>query len=110
MQPVTVTNRDPREPPPPPPSPPPKVKKPKLPKGWRTAKDQDGKVYYYHSITRYETVAIVFVKITAIGWPISNIASCWLAAARCNFNDESYLTNYGLEEMAAILQTTTSND
>ena len=39
--------------PPPPPSPPPKDK-PQLPPKWRSAKDQDGKTYYYHTETRFD--------------------------------------------------------
>ena len=45
-------SRDPRDPPPPPPSPPPKPKSNRLPPNWKTARDADGKVYYYHSATR----------------------------------------------------------
>ncbi|XP_064647183.1 uncharacterized protein LOC135500005 isoform X2 [Lineus longissimus] len=37
--------------PPPPPSPP-KPKKQKLPPNWKSAKDAEGKTYYYHSITK----------------------------------------------------------
>lgn len=48
---ATRASRDPREPPPPPPSPP-KPKAPRLPPNWRTAKDSEGKTYYYHSVTR----------------------------------------------------------
>ena len=40
------------EEPPPPPSPPrPKVER--LPPNWKSAKDSEGKMYYYHSVTRY---------------------------------------------------------
>jgi len=41
----------PLDPPPPPPSPP-RSKKRRLPPNWKTAKDKDGKVYYYHTVTR----------------------------------------------------------
>jgi hypothetical protein len=37
--------------PPPPPSPP-KLKKHKLPPNWKSAKDGDGKSYYYHTVTK----------------------------------------------------------
>lgn len=36
---------------PPPPSPP-KSKAPKLPPNWKSAKDAEGKTYYYHTTTR----------------------------------------------------------
>ena len=39
--------------PPPPPSPPPKPKQQKLPPNWKTAKDAEGKTYFYHTVTRY---------------------------------------------------------
>lgn len=55
---------DPRDPPPPPPSPPrPKVVR--LPPNWKTAKDSTGKVYYYHTVTRYhifQTIHCSFLK------------------------------------------------
>jgi len=44
--------RDPREQPPPPPPSPPKPKGRRLPPNWKTAKDKQGKMYFYHAITR----------------------------------------------------------
>ena len=37
---------------PPAPNPPAREKPPPLPPNWKTAKDSDGKIYYYHTVTR----------------------------------------------------------
>ncbi len=37
---------------PPAPNPPAKEVPPPLPQNWKTAKDSDGKIYYYHTVTR----------------------------------------------------------
>ena len=52
---------------PPPPSPP-KGKPVVLPPNWKTAKDAEGKMYYYHTVTRYKFVCyysctVITVKI-----------------------------------------------
>ena len=52
---------DPRDPPPPPPSPP-RTKAIRLPPNWKTAKDPTGKVYYYHTVTRYHSLQAKLVS------------------------------------------------
>lgn len=42
----------------PPPSPP-KPKTIVLPPNWKVARDPEGKIYYYHIITRYRDVCVV---------------------------------------------------
>ena len=38
----------------------------KLPPHWRTAKDGEGKIYYYHAITRWVSVYYNSVKLLGV--------------------------------------------
>lgn len=55
---ATTSSGDDDDPPPPPSPPKPKVEK--LPPNWKSAKDSEGKTYYYHTVTRFVCLMMTF--------------------------------------------------